>query len=104
LEKIYIIGIGLIGGSFAKDLRKCYPKAQIFGIDTTPSHITEAIRIGLIDEEATIPTIEAADMVVLSIPVDTAVKVLPEVLDHISDQTLVIDMGSTKASICASGL
>lgn len=100
MEKIYIIGIGLIGGSFARDLRKLYPKAKIFGIDTMPSHIAEAIRIGLIDEEAIIETIEEADMVVLSIPVDTAVKVLPEVLDHISDQTLVIDMGSTKASIC----
>ncbi|WP_299763541.1 prephenate dehydrogenase [uncultured Dokdonia sp.] len=101
MEKIYIIGIGLIGGSFARDLRKLYPKAKIFGIDTTPSHITEAIRIGLIDEEATIEGLGEADMVVLSIPVDIAVKVLPKVLDHINDQTLVIDMGSTKASICA---
>ncbi|WP_299209203.1 prephenate dehydrogenase [uncultured Dokdonia sp.] len=101
MEKIYIIGIGLIGGSFARDLRRLYPKAQIFGIDTTPEHIAEAIKIGLIDAEATITSIEAADLVVLSIPVDIAVKVLPEVLDHIGDQTLVMDMGSTKASICA---
>ncbi|WP_299685112.1 prephenate dehydrogenase [uncultured Dokdonia sp.] len=100
MEKIYIIGIGLIGGSFARDLRKIYPKATFFGIDTTPLHITEAVRIGLIDEEATISTIEDADMVVLSIPVDIALEVLPKVLDQINDQTLVIDMGSTKASIC----
>lgn len=101
MKKIYIIGIGLIGGSFARDLRKLYPKAKVFGIDTTPAHIADAIKIGLIDEEASISSIKEADLVVLSIPVDVAIKVLPEVLDHIDDQTLVIDMGSTKASICA---
>lgn len=101
MEKIYIIGIGLIGGSLARDLRKLYPKAQVFGIDTTPAHIADAIKIGLIDAEATITSIEEADLVVLSIPVDIASKVLPDVLDQIGDQTLVMDMGSTKASICA---
>lgn len=100
MDTIYIIGIGLIGGSFARDLRKLYPKAKVFGIDTTPAHIAEAIKIGLIDAEATISSIKDADLVVLSIPVDIATKVLPEVLDHIGDQTLVIDVGSTKVSIC----
>jgi len=100
LEKIYIIGIGLIGGSLAKDLRKLYPKAQIFGIDTTPEHIAEAIKIGLIDAEATLTSLKDADVVVLSVPVDIASKILPAVLDQIGDETLVMDMGSTKASIC----
>ncbi|MFC4632686.1 prephenate dehydrogenase [Dokdonia ponticola] len=100
MEKIYIIGIGLIGGSLARDFRKLYPKAQVFGIDKTPEHIADAIKIGLIDAEATISSIEEADLVVLSVPVDIASKILPEVLDQIGDQTLVVDMGSTKASIC----
>ncbi len=101
MEKIYIIGIGLIGGSFARDIRKLYPKAQIFGIDTTSGHIAEAIKIGLIDAEATLTSLKDADVVILAIPVDIASKVLPEVLDQIGDQTLVMDMGSTKGSICA---
>ncbi|MEP0262796.1 prephenate dehydrogenase [Dokdonia sp.] len=102
MEKIYIIGVGLIGGSLAKDLRGQYPEAYIFGIDTTPAHITEAIATGLIDDEGHLDAISEADLVVLSIPVDIAVEVLPTVLDQVGDHTLVIDMGSTKAAICKS--
>lgn len=102
MEKIYIIGVGLIGGSLAKDLRRQYSEARIFGIDTTPAHITEAIATGLIDEEGHLENMSEADLVVLSIPVDIAVTVLPAVLDQVGDHTLVIDMGSTKAAICKS--
>ncbi len=100
MKKIYIIGVGLIGGSLAKDLRKHYPKARIFGIDTMSTHIIDAIAIRLIDEKGSIETIQEADLVVLSIPVDVATKVLPKVLDRIDDNALVIDVGSTKAAIC----
>jgi len=100
VKKIYIIGVGLIGGSLAKDLRKHYPKARIFGIDTMSTHIIDAIAIRLIDEKGSIETIQEADLVVLSIPVDVATKVLPKVLDRIDDNALVIDVGSTKAAIC----
>lgn len=100
MEKIYIIGVGLIGGSLAKDLRSHYPKAHIYGVDTTPDHIIDAIAIGLIDEEGSIEELQDADLVVLSIPVDVATTVLPKILDRIGDNTLVIDMGSTKAAIC----
>lgn len=100
MENIYIIGVGLIGGSLAKDLRRQYPKARIFGVDTTPDHIADAIAIGLIDEEGSIEAMQEADLVILSIPVDIATVVLPKILDHIGDSTLVIDMGSTKAAIC----
>ena len=100
MEKIYIIGVGLIGGSLAKDLRGQYPKARFFGVDTTPDHITDAIAIGLIDEEGSIEAMQEADLVVLSIPVDIATTVLPKIIDYIGDNTLVIDMGSTKEAIC----
>ena len=83
MEKIYIIGVGLIGGSLAKDLRGQYPKARFFGVDTTPDHITDAIAIGLIDEEGSIEAMQEADLVVLSIPVDIATTVLPLSLIHI---------------------
>jgi len=100
MERIYIIGIGLIGGSFARDARKALPEAQFFGIDANPDHVAKAIELGIVDAAATLDELKEADLVVLSVPVDTALNVLPEVLDHIGDHTLVIDMGSTKAGIC----
>ncbi len=100
MKKIYIIGVGLIGGSFAKDLRSHMPDATILGIDTNPEHINEAKAIGFIDEEGELYDLKNADLVVLSIPVDIATRVLPDVLDRIGEETLVIDMGSTKEAIC----
>lgn len=101
MENIYIIGIGLIGGSFAREMRAQKPTAKIYGIDTNEEHIAEAIDLKLIDAPASIEDLSNADLVVLAIPVDIAVHVLPKVLDHIGAQTMVIDMGSTKEAICA---
>ncbi len=100
MKNIYIIGIGLIGGSFARDLRRHLPEATIYGIDTNEQHIIEAQSLGLIDAAATQKDLVKADLVVLAIPVDIAVHVLPDVLNHIGENTLVIDMGSTKQAIC----
>ncbi len=102
MKKIQIIGVGLIGGSFAKDLRILFPKAEIMGIDSNPGHIKEAIALGVIDNEGSITALQDADVVVLTIPVDVATQVLPEVLGNIGADTIVLDMGSTKAAICAS--
>ncbi|WP_435412261.1 prephenate dehydrogenase [Psychroserpens mesophilus] len=100
MNKIYIIGVGLIGGSMALDIKSINKQAKIFGIDTNASHLDEAIKLNIIDEKATYDDLEAADLVVLSIPVDKAVSELPKVLDRISDTTLVIDVGSTKYPVC----
>lgn len=100
MNKIYIIGVGLIGGSIALDIKSINKQAKIFGIDTNASHLDEAIKLNIIDEKATFDDLEAADLVVLSIPVDKAVSELPKVLDRISDTTLVIDVGSTKYPVC----
>ena len=102
MEKIYIIGIGLIGGSFAMDIRNCYPKATIFGIDHNDLHLEEAINLHLIDEKATYNDLKHADLVILSIPVDAAINELSKVLVFIADNTLVMDVGSTKLPVCKS--
>ena len=76
------------------------PEATLYGIDTNEQHINEAQSLGVIDAAAKLQDLEKADLVVLAIPVDIAVKVLPEVLNHIGENTIVIDMGSTKQAIC----
>jgi prephenate dehydrogenase len=98
--KIYIIGIGLIGGSMAFDSRKVYPDATIYGIDSNENHVKEAMDLKVIDAVASLHDLSHADMVILSVPVDVAVAILPQVLDAIGDNSIVFEVGSTKAPIC----
>ena len=101
MKHIYIIGVGLIGGSFARDMREQFPKATLVGIDTNAGHIEQALALGLIDSQGDLDQLTTADLVALAVPVDTAVSLLPTVLDKVGENTIVIDMGSTKAAICA---
>lgn len=98
--KIYIIGIGLIGGSMALDIKSIYDDATIFGIDANEKHLDEAIQLGLIDEKASENDLINADLIIVSVPVDVGLVILPNILDSIGEQTLVFDVGSTKFPIC----
>jgi prephenate dehydrogenase len=100
MKNIYIIGVGLIGGSIAKDVKKLNPEIMIYGIDKNEAHLEEALSLKIIDHKATFEDVEKADLVIVSIPVDATESLLPHILDNVSDDTLVIDSGSTKASIC----
>jgi len=100
MNAIYIIGVGLIGGSFAIDIRKENPAAIVYGIDTNDGYLDESLALGVIDEKATLDDLENADLVIVAIPVDATVKLLPTILDKIGDNTLVVDAGSTKEAIC----
>ncbi len=100
INNIYIIGVGLIGGSLALDIKKKRPEATIYGIDNNAQHLSEALELQVIDAEATLEDLDKADLIVLSIPVDAAVALLPKVLDKVSDFGLVVDVGSTKLDIC----
>jgi prephenate dehydrogenase len=97
---IYVIGIGLIGGSIALDSKALYPNTKIFGIDSNEDHVKEAIALGVIDEAAVFEDVAKADFVIVSVPVDVAITLLPKVLDLIHDNAIVFDVGSTKVPIC----
>ncbi len=99
---VFIIGVGLIGGSMAKDIKNFDPEAKIYGIDTNENHLEEALSLGLIDNSATYQDLSIADVVIVSIPVDVMVSVLPKVLDVVNDNAVVLDAGSTKALICST--
>ena len=98
--KVHIIGLGLIGGSFALGLRKEFPGVEITGDDTSEDHLLKAQELRLIDRPATMEIIQDVDVVIVSVPVDVAKKVAVEVLDHVGVNTLVFDAGSTKAGLC----
>lgn len=98
--KVFIVGIGLIGGSFALDLKSVLREVEIYGIDEDDAHLEKALELGIIDQKATFDDLEKADLVYLAIPVDASLLVLPEVLDKINDHCVVTDAGSTKEDIC----
>ncbi|MBD0832882.1 prephenate dehydrogenase [Aestuariibaculum sediminum] len=100
MNNIYIIGVGLIGGSLAIDIKKKNPKAVIHGISRKESTLDEALALNLIDKKATLDDLDKAELVIVAIPVDATVKILPTILDKISDNGLVVDAGSTKQDIC----
>lgn len=97
---VHVIGIGLIGGSMVLDIKTLYPEAIIYGIDTNEKHVQEAIALGVIDKESSFEDLADADFVIVSVPVDIALTVLPKVLDAIGENTIVMDVGSTKTLIC----
>jgi len=98
--KVYVIGLGLIGGSMALDIQKMYSEALIFGIDSSENHLEEALKLGLIHQKAIVSEINDADLIIVAVPVDVALVLLPKILDTVSEKTLVIDVGSTKKPIC----
>jgi prephenate dehydrogenase len=98
--KLTIIGLGLIGGSLAKDLRRAGFASELIGVETSAQHAEDAVKLGLVDRvESLKKGIKNSDLVIIAIPVDKELEVLPEVLDNISGNTTVTDMGSTKKMI-----
>lgn len=97
---VHVIGIGLIGGSMMLDIKATHPEATIYGMDTNEKHVQEAIALGVIEKEACFEDLATADFVIVSVPVDVALTVLPKVLDAIGEQTIVFEVGSTKMPIC----
>ena len=98
--KITFIGLGLIGGSLAKDLRKSNFATELIGVENNKENAKIAIENGLVDKIETLEKgIQNTDVVIIAIPVDKELKILPVVLDNINDNTTVLDMGSTKKMI-----
>ena len=100
MKNVFVIGVGLIGGSFALDIKKLYSYVTIYGIDNNQNHLEEALQLKVIDHKAQLKDLDKADVVIVAIPVDATLKLLPEILDHVSEDTIVFDAGSTKEDIC----
>ena len=97
---ISIIGLGLIGGSMSLALRKIFPGVVVTGVDRNPAHAEEALKLGFVDRVLEIEkSIPSADLVIIAIPVDATNRLLPEILNQVTEQ-VVMDVGSTKKIIC----
>lgn len=98
--KVVVIGIGLIGGSMVLDIKALHPEATILGIDANENHLQQAIDLGVVEKAGTSEDLSDSDFVIVSVPVDIALTVLPQVLDAVGENTIVFEVGSTKLPIC----
>lgn len=98
-KKIAIVGVGLIGGSLAIQLHEKKLSSRLIGVESSSAHAAKALELELVDEILPMDeAIAAADVIVLAIPVDSMVSLLPSVLDKI-DRQMVLDLGSTKSQL-----
>ncbi|MDX2247768.1 MAG: prephenate dehydrogenase [Bacteroidia bacterium] len=97
---ITIVGLGLIGGSLALDLRANGFADRLIGADANPVHTAKALEMGLVDEIRSLESACAeADLVILAVPVSGILNLFPQVLDLINERGVVVDMGSAKGEI-----
>jgi prephenate dehydrogenase len=98
---ISIIGVGLLGGSFALGLREKYPHVKFVGVDSSVVNQKIALAKGIVDEIATLDeALQMAELNVLATPVDVITTLLPYMLDRLPEGRTITDLGSTKEQIC----
>jgi len=98
--KLGLVGVGLMNGSLALDVKKLYNDVEVYGMSRKQTTLNKALELGLIDYKADMHMLADMDVVAVAIPVEATAGLLPQILDHIGSDTLVFDMGSTKAAIC----
>jgi Prephenate dehydrogenase len=98
--KASIIGIGLIGGSFALTLKERGIADEVWGVDNDPSHQQKAKELGLVSEIKQLnEAVNDSDLIILATPVDAVNHLLPGILDKVKPHQIVMDAGSTKQGI-----
>ena len=100
-----VIGLGLIGGSMAIDLKRRGFASRVLGVEQDPVSAEAARTIGLVDEVTDLENcVDRSDIIVVAVPVGAAVKMVPAILDRFQtkdwSQKIVIDVCSTKEQIC----
>ena len=104
INKLVIIGVGLIGGSFALALRKAGLVRHITGVGRSRENVQRALKLGEIDEIASdIPSaLKNAEMIFLAIPVGQTGEIMRQIAPHLEPDTIVTDAGSTKQDVIAA--
>lgn len=98
--KIAVVGLGLIGGSMARDLSSQI-NVNVIGVDENKLHAEKAVHLKLVSEMVSLDdAIGQSNVIILATPVHIIEDLLPMVLDRINTQQTVIDVGSTKSAIC----
>ncbi len=103
INKVVIFGVGLIGGSFALALKKQALVKTIIGLDYSSTALQRALELGIVDiagDEANLAeAIDGADLILIATPVAQTERILSSIYPHLQPQTIVTDVGSTKADV-----
>jgi prephenate dehydrogenase len=100
LENVTIIGVGLIGGSFALALKEKNIAKHIIGVDFNDINLTKALSLGLIDETLSLEdAVKKSDLIYVAIPVDATIIVMEKIMPLINEKQIVVDAGSTKYAL-----
>ncbi len=104
IGKLVVIGVGLIGGSFALALRKAKMVRQVVGVGRSRRNLNDALRLGVIDRAETdaARAVEGADLVLIGAPVGQMPGIFARIAPALSPQTVVTDAGSTKQDVIAA--
>ena len=108
MKKIGIIGLGLIGGSMAIDLKRKGYASHILGVEKDPVNASAAERIGLVDAVVSIEDcVKDSDVIIVSVPVGAALRIVPQVLDIMAgidggSGKVLMDVCSTKESLASA--
>lgn len=99
---IGIIGLGLMGGSLAKAVKRYGIASKVYGFTNSEKNKNDILQLNLVDELVDLETLKkVSDVIILAIPVDAIIGIFPNFLD-IDENTTIIDMGSTKEYIVKS--
>jgi prephenate dehydrogenase len=99
--KIGIVGLGLLGGSFALGVKSLGEENHFIGVDINEENAKTALNLGLVDEISTFEKCAGeVDLFVLATPVNVIERQMIDALEHLSNDAILIDLGSTKASFC----
>ena len=99
---IGIIGLGLMGGSLAKAVKRYGIANKVYGFTNSEKNKKDILDLNLVDELVDLETLKkVSDVIILAIPVDAIIGMFPDFLD-IDENTTIIDMGSTKEYIVKS--
>jgi prephenate dehydrogenase len=108
LNKVVIFGVGLIGGSFARSLKKAGAVGSVVGMGRSAASLQRALELGIIDvvgngdEQGVSEALDGADLVLLAAPVAQTEAILAAIAPHLQPGTVVTDAGSTKSDVVAS--
>ena len=101
IERLTIIGVGLIGGSLASALKAANACQEVVGCGRNVENLETAIEMGVIDRYETVPSlaVQGADMVVVAVPLGTMANMFSTIREHLLPSTIITDVGSAKASV-----
>ncbi|BAP54328.1 prephenate dehydrogenase [Thioploca ingrica] len=103
IQRLAIIGVGLIGGSLARALKRANAVGEVIGCGRNINNLQQAVELGVIDRYDTNPAqaVTEADMIVVAVPLGTIASVFAAIRDNLSAQAIITDVGSAKATVVA---